>query len=325
MLTDNFNRVINYLRVSITDRCDLRCRYCTDSGFSFTPHPEILRYEEIIRFVRIAASLGVKKIRLTGGEPLRRKDLSFLLKQIDAIGSIDDISLTTNGVELADAVETLRDAGLRRVNISLDSLRPERFAYITRVDAFDKVIRSIDAAKRAGLHPVKINTVIIKGFNDDEVLDFAEFARNRGVQVRFIEFMPFGDGGLWDRSRIVGSAYLEEQIRRVHDLHPSLNSEKGPAKMFHLNGSTGQVGFISPMSTHICHECNRIRLTPDGKIKPCLFSDTEYDVKALFRQGALDNEVADFVRSAVMAKPERKVETTGAIRKCQRSMRNIGG
>ncbi len=271
MLTDNFNRVINYLRVSITDRCNLRCKYCSDNSFSFIPHQEILRYEEIIRFVRIAASLGVKKVRLTGGEPLRRKDLPFLLEEIDAIGSIDDISLTTNGVELGMCVETLRDAGLRRVNISLDSLKPERFAYITGVDAFDKVIRSIDAAKHAGLHPVKINTVIIKGFNDDEVLDFAEFARIWEVQVRFIEFMPFGDEALWDRSRIISSASLEERIRQAHELHPSVNSDKGPAKMFHINGTAGQVGFISPMSSRNQPLCRRLRLHESGPSRhtPC--------------------------------------------------------
>ena len=220
-------------------------------------------------------------------------------------------------------METLRDADCG-ASTSASIHQAEIFAYITGVDAFDKVIRSIDAAKHAGLDPVKINTVIIKGFNDDEVLDFAEFARAWEVQVRFIEFMPFGDGDLWDSSRIIGLASLEEAIRRVHDLHPSIHSDKGPAKMFLINGTAGQVGFISPMSTHICHECNRIRLTPDGKIKPCLFSDTEYDVKALIRGGASDEKVADFVRSAVMAKPERKVEV-GAIRKCQRSMRHIGG
>ncbi len=324
MLTDNFNRVINYLRLSITDRCNLRCKYCTDSAFSFIPHQEVLRYEEIVRFVRLAASLGVKKVRLTGGEPLRRKDLAFLLKEINEIGTIDDISLTTNGVELGDAAERLRDAGLRRVNISLDSLKPDRFAYITGVDVFDKVIKSIEKAKLLGLRPVKINSVIIKGFNDDEVLDFIEFAKALEVQVRFIEFMPFGDNGLWDRSKIVTSAALEETIRKVHDLHPTVNSEKGPAKMFLINGTGGQVGFISPMSTHICSACNRIRLTPDGKIKPCLFSDEEHDVKALLRGGASDHTVAEFVRAAVKAKPERKAET-GAIRKCQRSMRHIGG
>jgi cyclic pyranopterin phosphate synthase len=324
MLTDNFNRIINYLRISITDRCNLRCRYCTESSFSFIPHDEVLRYEEIIRLARIAASLGVTKIRLTGGEPLRRRGLAALIGQIGAIGGIDDIGLTTNGVDLADEVEKLKEAGLRRVNISLDSLKAERFAYITRVDAFDKVMRSIRAAKDAGLHPVKINTVIIRGFNDDEVLDFAAFAKERELEVRFIEFMPFGEGALWDRSKIISSAELEGMIREEHDLSPGTNSNHGPARMFRLNGSAGQVGFISPMSTHICHACNRIRLTPDGKLKPCLFSDMEHDVKALLRAGAGDEEVADFMKAAVKSKPERKQEA-GSIRMCQRSMRNIGG
>ena len=324
MLIDNFSRVISYLRVSMTDRCNLRCRYCTEGVFPFIPHPEILRYEEIIRFVRIAASLGVRKVRLTGGEPLQRKGLAFLLREINAIDRIDDIGLTTNGVGLADAVEELRDAGLRRVNISLDSLSPERFSFITGVDAFAKVRRSIEKAKEAGLHPVKINTVIIKDFNDDEVLAFADFAREQEVQVRFIEFMPFGEKALWDSSKILSSAYLESLIRQVHVLQPSPNSHEGPAKMFLINGSRGQVGFISPMSSHICEECNRIRLTPDGKIKPCLFSETEYDVKALLRGGASDEQLVEFVREVVRAKPEKKLEG-GNIRNCQRSMRTIGG
>jgi cyclic pyranopterin phosphate synthase len=323
MLKDNFNRIINYLRVSVTDRCNLRCRYCNENAF-FIPHEEVLRYEEIIRFVRIGASLGVRKVRLTGGEPLRRRDLPFLLENINAIDSIEDISLTTNGVELADALDELRASGLKRVNISLDSLKPERFAYITGFDVFDRVMKSIEKATAAGLYPVKINTVIIKGFNDDEVLAFAEFARERQVQVRFIEFMPFGQEALWDRSRILSSAYLENLIRRAYDLHPVDGSDNGPAAIFNLDGGGGQVGFISPMSSHICRSCNRIRLTSDGKIKPCLFSDVEYDVKALLRGGASDEEVADFVRCAVKGKPERKVEE-GTIRKCQRSMRHIGG
>jgi len=322
MLVDNFNRVINYVRISITDRCNLRCKYCTESLVPFIPHDDILRYEEIIRFVRISASLGVRKVRLTGGEPLRRKGLPHLLSEINGIDQIEDISLTTNGVELAADVEELRDAGLRRINVSLDTLKRERFEFITGVDAFDKVMASIEAAKEAGLNPVKINTVIIKGFNDDEILDFAGFAVERDLQVRFIEFMPFGDG--WDSTKVLTSAYLEDLIRSEYDLLPSQSTHRGPAKMFRFPGGTGQIGFISPMSSHICNECNRIRLTPDGKLKPCLFSDAEYDVKALLRGNATDEEVADFIRNVVGAKPEKKFET-GTIKKCQRSMRNIGG
>jgi GTP 3',8-cyclase len=322
MLVDNFNRVINYVRISITDRCNLRCKYCTESLVPFIPHDDILRYEEIIRFIRIGASLGLRKVRLTGGEPLRRKGLSLLLKEINAIDRIEDISLTTNGVELATYVEELRDAGLGRINVSLDTLKRERFEFITGVNAFDKVMASIEAAREAGLSPVKINTVIIKGFNDDEILDFAGFAVEQDLQVRFIEFMPFGDG--WDSSKVLTSAYLEELIRREYDLIPSQSSHRGPAKMFRFPGGAGQIGFISPMSSHICHECNRIRLTPDGKLKPCLFSDAEYDVRALLRGNATDEQIADFIQYVVGAKPEKKFET-GTIKKCQRSMRNIGG
>jgi GTP 3',8-cyclase len=321
---DSFNREINYLRIAITDRCNLKCKYCTESFLPFIAHDDILRYEEIIRFVRIAASLGVRKVRLTGGEPLRRKSLPFLLKEIDGIGSIEDISLTTNGVELAEHVEELKGAGLKRVNISLDTLKKDRFAFITGVDAFDRVMKSIERAREEGLDPVKINTVIIKDFNDDEVLDFAEFARQWGVQVRFIEFMPFGDESLWNSSKVLDSAHLEKIIRGSFHLQESINSHRGPARMFALPGGAGQIGFISPMSTHICHECNRLRLTADGKIKPCLFSDAEYDVRALLRGGATDEQIGTFIRDVVEAKPERKFES-GVIKKCQRSMRHIGG
>lgn len=225
MLVDSFSRVISYVRISITDRCNLRCKYCTESLVPFIPHDDILRYEEIIRFVRIGASLGLRKVRLTGGEPLRRKGLSHLLSEINAIDQIEDISLTTNGVELASMVEELRDAGLRRINVSLDTLKRERFTYITGIDAFDKVMASIEAAKEAGLNPVKINTVIIKGFNDDEILDFAGFAVERDLQVRFIEFMPFGDG--WDSSKVLTSAYLENLIKCEYELLPSQSRTGG--------------------------------------------------------------------------------------------------
>lgn len=324
MLRDNFNRVINYLRVSVTDRCNLRCRYCIDKDLPFTPHDEILHYEEILRFVRIAATLGVQKVRLTGGEPLSRRDITFLIAEINSIEGITDISLTTNGVYLGEKVTELKDAGLRRVNISLDTLKRDRFSYITGVDVFDRVIASIEKAKELGLEPIKINTVIIKGFNDDEILDFALFAREMALQVRFIEFMPFGNDGLWDASKVVNSSAIEELLRAHHDLVPLANTDRGPATMFKINGSAGKIGFISPMSTHICAECNRIRLTPDGKLKPCLFSDTEYDLKALLRGGAGDDEIRRFVTDIVRAKPERKFGG-GQVRKCQRSMRNTGG
>ena len=221
-------------------------------------------------------------------------------------------------------MEELKGAGLRRVNISLDTLKRDRFSFITGVDAFDRVMESIEKAKDAGLDPVKVNTVIIKDFNDDEVLDFAEFARHWDVQVRFIEFMPFGDESVWNSSKVIDSAYLEKAIRGTYGLLESFNSHKGPAKMFTIQGSAGQVGFISPMSTHICRECNRIRLTADGKIKPCLFSDAEYDVRALLRGDATDEQIGTFISDVVGAKPERKFES-GVIKKCQRSMRHIGG
>ncbi|HVN24095.1 MAG TPA: GTP 3',8-cyclase MoaA [Syntrophorhabdales bacterium] len=324
MLTDRFNRVINYLRISITDRCDLHCKYCVEKDFPFIPHDEILRYEEIVRFVRVAARLGVTKVRLTGGEPLRRKDLPFLLEEIVSTEGIDDISLTTNGVSLGEKVLELKEAGLRRLNISLDTLKRDKFKFITGVDAHDRVLDSIQKAKNAGLCPVKINTVIIKDFNDDEVLDFVAFAKHENVEVRFIEFMPFGDTGLWDSSKVVTSAELEAFIKTTHDLVPSMNSHKGPARMFKIPGQNGKIGFISPMSSHICSDCNRLRLTSDGKIKPCLFSDTEYDVKVLLRGNRTDDEIAESLVKIVHAKPEKKFES-GVIRKCQRSMRGTGG
>jgi GTP 3',8-cyclase len=312
------------VRISVTDRCNLRCKYCVGESFPFIPHDEILRYEEIIRFIRICSDLGVRKVRLTGGEPLVKRDITYLLGEIYRIRGIDDISLTTNGVFLSEKVMELKEAGLKRVNISLDTLKPERFSYITGVDAFGRVMEGIEKARGAGLNPVKVNTVIIKGFNDDEILDFAKFAETREVEVRFIEFMPFGDSTLWDKDKIIPSSAVEELIRREYLLQPWSNSHRGPAKVFSMQGSQGKVGFISPVSSHICSECNRIRLTSHGTIKPCLFSDTEYDLKGLLRGGAGNEEIRTFVRNAVKEKPERKREI-GLIKKCQMSLRHIGG
>lgn len=323
-LIDDYNRVIDYIRISITDRCNLRCRYCIDGDFPFMPHTEILSYEEIIRFVRICASMGVQKVRLTGGEPLTRKGLPYLLKELKGIEGITDMSLTTNAVLLADKIDELKAAGLKRVNISLDTLRKDRFAWITCIDAFDRVIESIKKASFSGLKPIKINTVIIKGFNDDEILDFVRIARKWDHEIRFIEFMPFGDTSLWKSTDIITSKQIEDIIRQKFELIPSLGTGRGPAKVYDIAGGSGRIGFISPVSSHICAECNRIRLTASGMIRPCLFSDVEYDVKSLLRSGADDEAIKAFVRDVVKVKPERKLEM-GSIKKCQRTLRNIGG
>ncbi len=324
MLIDNFNRVINYLRISITDRCNLRCRYCVNENLKFNTHDEILRYEEIIRLVRLGAELGFKKVRLTGGEPLIRKGIEYLLNEISHTKGIEDLALTTNGVFLCEKINELKNAGLKRVNISLDSLKRERYEYITGVDAIDKVFYGIEMAIQEDLHPIKINTVIIKGFNDDEIIDFASLAERWSIHIRFIEFMPFGDPELWGPSKIVSSKEVEDIIRTVYELEPTINRHKGPAKMFKLKGGKGEIGFISPISTHICSECNRIRLTSDGNIMPCLFSDIKYDVKKLLRTNASDDEIKAFIKNAVKEKPNRKYEI-GQIKKCQRSLINIGG
>jgi len=324
MLIDDYNRVIDYVRISITDRCNLRCRYCVDGEFPFIPHEEVLSYEEIIHFVKICALLGMKKVRLTGGEPLARKGLPYLISELARIDGIVDISLTTNGVFLGAKVEELKEAGLKRVNISLDTLKKDRFAYITRVDVFDEVITGIKKATYSGLRPIKINTVIIKGFNEDEILDFVRIAKKWDHEVRFIEFMPFGDTSLWKSTDIITSEQIEEAIRHEFGLMPSENIGNGPAKMYDIEGGAGRVGFISPVSTHICSECNRIRLTSSGMIRPCLFSDVEYDVKTLIRSGKSDEEIAGFIKSVVKLKPEKRLEM-GMIKKCQRNLRSIGG
>lgn len=323
-LIDDYNRIIDYIRISITDRCNLRCRYCVDGDFPFIPHTEILSYEEIIRFVRICAAMGVTKVRLTGGEPLTRKGLPYLLKELTGIDGITDISLTTNAVLLADKIDELKEAGLKRINISLDTLRKDRFQWITCIDAFDSVINSIKKASYSGLKPIKINTVIIKGFNDDEILDFVRIARKWDHEIRFIEFMPFGDNSLWKSTEIITSRQIEDTIRREFELIPSTKSGRGPAKVYDIGGGSGRIGFISPVSSHICAECNRIRLTARGMIRPCLFSDVEYDVKSLLRSGSDDAAIKAFIRDVVKVKPERKHEM-GSIRKCQRTLRNIGG
>lgn len=305
---DNFERDINYLRVSITDRCNLRCTYCMPiEGVKSTPHEEILRLEEIERVIRAAALVGIRKIRLTGGEPLVRKGLLDLVCSIAAVPGIDDIAITTNGTLLAGQARELKEAGLSRVNISLDTLQKWRYHQITRCGNIEDVWRGIEAALEAGLEPVKLNTVVIRGFNDDEILDLARLSLDRPLHVRFIELMPIGTSNDWARDRYIPAREIKETVEAglgiLQDVHKLTGS--GPAKYHRLPGAVGTIGFISAVSDHFCRRCNRLRLTSQGTLRPCLYSKNEIDVKGALRTGAEEMELARLVMQAAKCKPDR--------------------
>jgi cyclic pyranopterin phosphate synthase len=304
-LKDDFQREIDYLRLSITDRCNLRCVYCMPpDGIVPSMHKEILRYEEIIRIVGIGAGLGVKKVRLTGGEPLTRKNVSFLISSLKKIPGIEDLSMTTNGTLLEKCAQELADAGLDRVNISLDSFNADRYREITRGGSLDAVLRGISAAEKAGLRPVKINMVPIRGVNDDEVADFARLTLTSEYHVRFIEFMPSGDNDYWNPERYISTEELKKIMESVGPLAPVHIRKNGPSRYFSLQGAKGVVGFISAVTHHFCADCNRLRLTSDGKLRPCLFSETEIDLKTALRNGGSDAEIERLLRLAIKVKPE---------------------
>ncbi|MDI6727688.1 MAG: GTP 3',8-cyclase MoaA [Thermodesulfovibrionales bacterium] len=305
LIKDKYQRIIDYMRISITDRCNLRCIYCMPSeGIKPIEHKDILGYEEIIRIVRIAAGLGVRKIRLTGGEPLIRKDLPYLVSSINSIGGIEDISLTTNGLLLKKYARSLASAGLRRVNVSLDSLRPERYREITRGGDINDVLEGIDEAENAGLLPIKINMVPIRGFNDDEIEEFARLTLKTSYNVRFIEFMPIGAKEIWDHEKYISTEEIKERASKIAPLIPVKIRRSGPARYFRFEGAPGVVGFISPITHHFCNSCNRLRLTSDGKLRPCLFSETEIDLKSALRCGASDEEIERLLRLSIEIKPE---------------------
>ena len=322
-LSDSFQRPLNYLRISVTDRCNLRCIYCMPSeGIPLMSHEDILSYEEICIVARAAAELGIVKVRLTGGEPLVRAKLTNLLAMLARIQGIDDISLTTNAVLLQRYADELKGAGLRRVNVSLDSLRSDRFQRITRVGNLDDVLGGIEAARQAGLDPVKTNTVVIRGMNDDEVLDFARLTIEDEWHVRFIEYMPFSNGEKVDHL-LVPVSEIKQRIETLSKLEPSLSSGGGPAKYFRLPGARGTIGFISPVSEHFCRACNRLRLTADGRLRPCLFSDTEIDLREPLRQGAAADDIKRLIQEAASCKPEGHKLRAGTT--CERFMAQIGG
>lgn len=288
-------------------------------------HGDLLTYEEIVTAVKIFARRGITKVRITGGEPLVRRGVLGLIRKLAQVEGIEDLSLTTNGVLLKDFARGLVAAGLRRINVSLDTLIPERFAYITRRDRFQQVWEGIEEAIAAGLSPVKINVVVIKGFNADEVEAFARLSLFYPLHVRFIEFMPIGVDGEWGETEILPSAQLMERIRMIGEivpLEPSRNG--GPAKRFRIDGGIGEIGFITPISSHFCDQCNRLRLTPDGKIRPCLFSDAEFDLKGPLREGKV-GQIEQVLAQALAAKPPGHRIGDRRIKKCQRGMYAIGG
>jgi GTP 3',8-cyclase len=327
-LKDHSNRTIDYLRISVTDRCNLSCAYCKPrSQVKMTPHQEILRYEEMLRIVRIAVPLGISHIRITGGEPLvRRGVLGFIAKLRDVEG-IEDISLTTNGVLLGEMCQGLRDAGISRLNISLDSLKPERFREITGSDAWDLVWQGIARVEEAGFSPIKINMVPVKGVNDDEIADFARLTLDRRLHVRFIEFMPIGANDRWHTDACVTSDRVRGIIEREFGrLVPFMaKGSAGPSDNYQVPGARGVIGFISPISKHFCASCRRLRLTADGRIRPCLLSDTEIDIKSPMRGGCSDEELERLLRFSLEIKPERHYVSENPAACSQRIMSRIGG
>ncbi len=327
-LKDHSNRTIDYLRISVTDRCNLSCVYCKPrTQVKMTPHQDILRYEEMLRIVRIAVPLGISHIRVTGGEPLVRRGVLGFIAELGAVAGIEDISLTTNGVLLAGMSQGLRDAGITRLNISLDSLDPRRFREITGSDAWGLVWQGIASAEETGFSPIKINMVPVKGVNDDEIADFARLTLDRRLHVRFIEFMPIGANDRWHKDACVTSDQVRAIIEReIGPLQPFLTKgSAGPSDNYQLPGARGVIGFISPISKHFCASCRRLRLTADGRIRPCLLSDTEIDIKSPLRGGCSDEELERLLRFSLEIKPERHYVTENPAACSQRIMSRIGG
>ena len=326
-LVDSFGRVHTDLRISITDRCNLRCVYCMpEEGLVWLPRSEVLSFEEIERVASVAHDLGVDSIRLTGGEPLLRASITDLVARLGRIG-FADLSMTTNGTGLARLAPALVSAGLRRVNISCDSLRPARFAEIRRRGDLGKVLEAMNAAERAGLPPVKVNVVVMAGVNDDEVVDFAAFARETGRVVRFIEFMPLDAGETWQRSQVVPGEEILERIHAVWPLEPASERalDAAPADRYRFVDGQGEIGVITSVTRAFCGSCNRLRLTADGAIRNCLFANDELSLRELLRSGGDDEEVALLFRQAVWAKRAGHGINDPAFLRPARSMSMIGG
>jgi cyclic pyranopterin phosphate synthase len=342
VLVDNFSRTISYLRLSLTDRCNLRCIYCMpDAAGEGECQPkngkilqchDLMSYEELLRVVHLSVGLGMNKLRLTGGEPLIRRGVLDFISRLADIEGLDEVRLTTNGVLLHEYASSLYASGIRQLNISLDSLHPEKFARITGKDFFKQVWQGIMTARDLGFR-IKINIVAMRGINDDEFCDFVDLALNEPFSVRFIEFMPVGEKSSWQREQFIKADEIKDMVSGLGEFIPYKKGKfDGPARMFRLqanDGRQGNIGFISPISHHFCDQCNRLRLTSEGKLRSCLLNDQETDIKILMRQGITDEELQQVIKQTVLDKPKghalQDLMESGGHMNCPGQMSRIGG
>ncbi len=324
---DKYQRVINYLRLSVTDRCNLRCIYCMpEEGLKFEPRNKILTYEEMHRVVTLCARHGIRKVRLTGGEPLVRKGIVAFIERLCHIDGLEEITLTTNGVLLKDLALPLRECGLHRINVSMDTLKPEKFYQITRRDYFYRVWEGIEEAQSAGFDSIKINVVAMRGVNDDEILDFARLTFKNAFQVRFIEMMPLGESNVFSAAMFLSIGEILNMIRGLETIRSiESNPLDGPAQRYAIDGAKGEIGLIGALSHGFCQKCNRLRLTADGHLRGCLFSDQETDIKSPLRQGKSDDFLIELITNAVRNKPKSHGQHIYSLRKSVRPMNSIGG
>lgn len=327
-LIDSFGRVHNNLRISVTDRCNIRCFYCMPAdNVEFMPREELLTFEEIVRVARIGVDLGIDRLRLTGGEPLVRRDLHRLVEMLVRIPGIVDIGLTTNGILLADQAQGLRDAGLTRLNISLDALDPEIFRKVTRREGYEQVLLGIEAARNAGFSPIKLNAVSVRGLTEDQIVPFGQLARETDTVVRFIEFMPLDADSQWQREKVLFAHEITARLEAEFGLLLPVGSDSpsSPAQEFQFADGVGRIGLIASVSRPFCASCNRFRVTADGKLRNCLFSNDETDVRSLLRNQATDQQIAAAMLSCIAAKKEGHEINTARFIQPDRPMYSIGG
>jgi GTP 3',8-cyclase len=327
MTTDLFSRSITYLRLSLTDHCNLRCQYCSPgTDKKKLANTDLLSYEELIRIVTIAVQMGIKKVRLTGGELMVRRNIISFIRQLGKIEGLNDIRITTNGTLLAPHLEELQAAGVKKLNISLDTLKPEKFQQITGANLFSKVWESIQKAKTLGFSPIKINIVAMKDVNDDEIMDFGRLSQKEPFQIRFIEFMPMGKDTIWNKDRYISTESIKKILSQIGELS-RVSSEKsaGPARIFRFAGAKGSLGFISPISNHFCEKCNRLRITSNGKLRSCLLTDKETNLKKIIRSNCSDNDIKQALIKTILQKPKGHTMVEKEIENCHGQMSRIGG